>query len=918
MLSRRVVALCRFALLFGLTLALLVACRGDRALPKTTDWDVGQLDNQLQVETIANAPPFLWWEAEQPAQTNFPPSDRHPFAPANPTEAAVLSGEAWIGVEGKYTQPPFLTYTVTVPTPDEYTLYARKFWQHGPFRWRWDDQPWQTVSKSVYLLDRVPVRSLVEVNWVNLGTVPLTAGPHTLRLELTATEGPAAFDCFLLTARPFHPLGKLKPNQRYTAKIPDGFLFNPPADAFAPSPIDLRFLNEAVAGEKGFVQVQGDTFTLGTGQPVRFWAVNAGNSAMSPELLARTARFLAKQGVNMARVHMPFWGEDLRSLNPDKLTYLFNFVEAMKREGIYTCLSIYFPVWLDMQANYGFEGYSGQKPFALLFFNPDFQQIYRDWWKTLLTTPNPKTGKALRDEPALAMVELLNEDSYFFWTFQPYETVPAPQMALLEQQFGTWLTRKYGAIAPALQTWGKGTPVRGDDPAKQRVGILPWAELLKQRQSQRAKDTAAFLAASQQDFFTGAIAHLRQTLNYKGLIYASNWITADPQILGPLDKYTNTVGDFMDRHGYFSPPHAGSASTAYAINPGETYQDQSALLFRNPQTPKKPDFSLPIMDIQYAGQPSTITEINWTLPNRFRADFPVLAAAYGALQGTDGIFFFATGNDDWDTLLGKFAIATPTILGQFPATALIYRQGLVKLGDSVVDITLKPDDLLNLQGAPVSAPQNLDELRAKDLPPGQALESDRAESIDPLAFLVGQVKLNFGPTAIAKQLPLTDYIDRNAQTVQSSTKELQWDYAKGIATVNAPKAQGITGFLQANGTVQLATVTINPAIDYGTVLLVPLDNQPLAQSQRMLLQVMSEEQNLGWQTTGSPEKTIKSVGQAPLAVRNLGGTVQLRRGDAKALKVTALDFNGYPTAKTQTAAEITLQPDVFYYLIEAT
>jgi len=918
MLSSRLVALLRFALLFGLTFSLMVACQGDRALPKTTDWVTGNLDLQLTVETVPNAPPFLWWEAEQPTQTNFPPSDRNPFAPANPTEAAVLSGDQWIGVEGKHSAPLFLTYTVTVPTPDTYTFYVRKFWQHGPFRWRWDDQPWQTVSSSMYLLDRSPLRSLVEVNWVSLGQLPLTPGPHTLRIELTNTEGPAAFDCFLLTAHPFYPKGKLQPNQRLTAQIPGGFLFNPPADPFTPSPIDLRFLNEAVAGENGFIQVQGDTFTLGnTGKPVRFWAVNAGNTNMSPELLAQTARFLAKQGVNMARVHMPFWAEDLRSLDPAKLEYLFNFVEAMKQEGIYTCLSIYFPVWLDMQAQYGFEGYSGQKPFALLFFNPDFQQIYREWWKTLLTTPNPKTGKTLRDEPALSMVELLNEDSYFFWTFQPYETVPAPQMALLEQQFGAWLTRKYGAIATALSTWGKGATVRGDDPATQRVGILPLAELLKQRESQRARDTATFLADSQQSFFTGAIAHLRQTLNYKGLIYASNWVTANTQILGPLDKYTNTVGDFMDRHGYFSPPHEGSPSTAYAINPGETYQDQSALLFRNPQNPKTQDFNLPIMDIQYADKPSTITEVNWTLPNRFRADFPVLAATYGALQGTDGIFFFATANDDWDSSLSKFAIATPTIMGQFPATALIYRQGLVKPGEAVVDITLKPDDLMNLQGAPVSAPQNLDALRANDLPAGQLWEGDRADSLDPLAFLVGQVKLNFGPQASAKQKPLADYIDRKAQTVTSSTNELRWDYAKGIATVNAPKAQGITGFLHANGPVQLATVEINPTIDYGTVLLVPLDNQPLAQSNRMLLQVMSEEQNLGWRTTGSPTKTIQTLGQPSLAIRNLGGTVRLRRSPDKPLKVTALDFNGYPTASPQTTTKITLQPNVFYYLIEA-
>lgn len=55
------------------------------------------------------------------------------------------------------------------------------------------------------------------------------------------------------------------------------------------------------------------------------------------------------------------------------------------------------------------------------------------------------------------------------------------------------------------------------------------------------------------------------------------------------------------------------------------------------------DCGLPIMDIFYNGLPSTISEINGTPPNPYRADLPLRAAAYGALPGTDG-FFFALGS----------------------------------------------------------------------------------------------------------------------------------------------------------------------------------------------------------------------------------------------------------------------------------
>ena len=50
---------------------------------------------------------------------------------------------------------------------------------------------------------------------------------------------------------------------------------------------------------------------------------------------------------------------------------------------------------------------------------------------------------------------------------------------------------------------------------------------------------------------------------------------------------------------------------------------------------------------------------------------------------------------------------------QFPATALMYRNGLIKTGDAIVKAELKLADLFALKGAPLSAPQNLDEFRKK-------------------------------------------------------------------------------------------------------------------------------------------------------------------------------------------------------------
>ena len=84
----------------------------------------------------------------------------------------------------------------------------------------------------------------------------------------------------------------------------DWFAFNPPADTFVESPIDLRFLNEKFAGEHGLIVTRGDEFVHSASrEPTRFWAVNGPPSGLSGVPLQQCARRLAKYGVNLVRMH---------------------------------------------------------------------------------------------------------------------------------------------------------------------------------------------------------------------------------------------------------------------------------------------------------------------------------------------------------------------------------------------------------------------------------------------------------------------------------------------------------------------------------------------------------------------------------------------------------------------------------------
>ncbi len=242
---------------------------------------------------------------------------------------------------------------------------------------------------------------------------------------------------------------------------------------------------------------------------------------------------------------------------------------------------------------------------------------------------------------------------------------------------------------------------------------------------------------------------------------------------------------------------------------------------------------------------------------------------------------------------------------------------------------MKLSDLYALKGAATSQPLGLDPAEAVRVPAGVEAEVDSLPGVDPFSFFVGRVERTIGEDpGKSSFMNTTKLIDRRNKVVRSATGQLTLDYGHGLATINAPCAQGAAGFLGAAGTVALGDVAINLQDDYGSVMVVSLDGKPLAQSGKVLLQVMTEDKFSGYTTAPAPaaqgqgaaqadQKRILNVGHAPLLVRKMRGAVSFKRLDAASLKVTALDFNGYPRQQLQGgAAQLALLPDCLYYIIE--
>lgn len=867
---------------------------------------------------------WVWVEGEKPAEQAM---NRHPWY-TDVKHDSLSEGDFISNFDDQ--KPGEATYRFTVPEEGEYV-----FWIHGnPVKSRLSyglnggelteiDLSGEHIDQQNIAADGKP--DLRFVAWIRVGTVALNQGANEIRFRM---EGELShhglIDCFVLANEPFEPRGTTKPNEvadarRKTMEANKGwFAFDPPDDKFDPaSGIDLRFLNEKFAGEKGQIVVrQGRFVHSATGEPVRFWAVNGPPEELKGESLRRCARMLAKRGVNLVRAHGAVFDGKTGQPNLERMEQLREIVAAMRAEGIYTHLSIYFPLWFTPEPGLDWlQGYNGsQHPFAALYFNPEFEARYRQWWQLLLTEKDAQSGKALIDEPALMGVEIVNEDSYFFWTFSE-DNLPDPQLRILEKQFGDWLTKKHGSLEKALTAWGGGRLNR-DAPAEGRIAFRPLWNMSNEK-TKRDQDTAAFLLESQMGFYRRNCEHLRQ-LGFKGLVTCSNWTTASAEVLGPLEKYSYTAGDFVDRHGYFGCFHKGD-NAAWSIREGHTYRDRSALRFDPEEPAGTRTFNHPVMDIHYNGLPSMISETTFTRPSRYRTEAPLFYSAYGALQGSDSIVHFALDGSRWDVKprfwMQQWTLMSPTQMGQFPATALIYRRGLVAEGDVLADIHLKFDDLLALKGTPLPQDAAFDELRLADVPEGTEIQP--GDRIDPLVHFAGRTNVTIdergGPSRLE---PLEKLIDRKAQRVRSSHGQLTLDYGRGLLAVDAPKAQAAAGALGAVPKITLADLEVQSRLQLGAVIAVALDDQPLATSSRILLQVMSEEKSTGFATTPEGDvKRIESIGQNPWLVKEIEGTVRFKRPDAAALKVTALDGNGDPVKAAGSAAEIRLLPDVIYYLI---
>lgn len=256
------------------------------------------------------------------------------------------------------------------------------------------------------------------------------------------------------------------------------FPFVLPWDDSTPGTLtDVSFLSAKPAGVHGYIVAKNGRFVeTNTGKRIRFLGTNfaAKDAFPSHADAEKVAARIAKLGINLVRLHHmdnSDWGQDasiwdygykdrqhLSAAQLDKLDYL---IAQFKKNGIYVNLNLH--VSRQFSEADGFPASVAEIPFGfdkrVDEFDPRMIQLQKDYARALLTHVNPYTHLSYAGDPAVAVVEINNENSL---VGDPWATLgadlnalPNPFRAELAGLWNTWLSKKYGTDARLQTAWTK-------------------------------------------------------------------------------------------------------------------------------------------------------------------------------------------------------------------------------------------------------------------------------------------------------------------------------------------------------------------------------------------------------------------------------------------------------------------------------
>ncbi len=640
------------------------------------------------------------------------------------------------------------------------------------------------------------------------------------------------------------------------------------------SPVDVSFLLEAPAGRRGFIQVLNGHLATGDGKRIRLWGVNitdwskGSRQIPTKEDAPLWAATLARFGVNCVRFQfldleaprglIAAGRQDTRSMAPDQFDREDFFIAELEKRGIYIDFNLLvgrpFKAGDSVEdANQLREGAKGTS-----LFDKRMIELQKEYAQQLLGHRNPYTSLEYTQDPAVALIEINNEDALNIGY-----RAPSPF-------YGQELTGMYNKWLAAHRTPEQIAALRQMANVEANEGDVPlmfWRGQAATAPPERFSAEAEFYNDTQRDYFTGMENYLKQTLGSKSLVIA----TADHSHSGsgyPILKAT--IGsDVIDGHTYWEHP--------------ENY------VYKSPMVDDP--FNSMVVELSrsaIAGKPYTVSEVNEPFPNDYAGEGIPILAAYGAMQDWDAIMWYTfepKQDPAWKPYVGDpFDISLdPLKMPELAAGALLFLRADVKKAAQIVDRSYTAQQVYDSMLLPSSERPYF----TPGFPLWLPLEREiRISSFD-------------GPPTQSVAAGVTP------NPIRSDTGQLTWYHSApetGLVTVDSPRTQALIGFLSAQkaGDSNLEAKVENK---FCSIQLSSLDAKPIAQSSKMLLVAGGRVENTGqrWNSAGTD---VTNWGDSPTLIEPVVGTLTLKHLEpARAIQLQAIDGSGQPVGNPVSATK---------------
>jgi len=206
---------------------------------------------------------------------------------------------------------------------------------------------------------------------------------------------------------------------------------------------------------------------------VRVWGVNLSFGANFPthEDAEKVAARLAAHGVNSVRCHHMdtsnwpdgIWdAEEPGRLSPEALDRLDYFIDQLARHGIYANLNLH--VGCEHSKRLGLPATEHNYDKIYNLFTPALVEAQKAYARQLLGHVNVYRRVRYADDPAVAWVEITNENSFFMWDGeQTLRTLQPFYARLLQAQYNAWLKDRYQNQTGLAAAWSEGIVPLGDN-----------------------------------------------------------------------------------------------------------------------------------------------------------------------------------------------------------------------------------------------------------------------------------------------------------------------------------------------------------------------------------------------------------------------------------------------------------------------